>query len=161
MLDNTLLECIAKLKHCSAPEMSMFLKLLHSECTDNVVAGLCIMPPQFRADLSELFSFSDKNYVKFNCPECKSEQYVIAEVVEAGKCTQCVHEPSPGYYELDWDDSLDFDVRRVYCCEECGAKLADTITELEEVIKAANGGYVKIKEESTKTTNEELGILGK
>lgn len=161
MWDNTLLECIAKLKHCSAPEMSMFLTLLHSECVDSVAAGLHIMPRQFRSELAELFSFADKNYVSFRCPKCKTERYVVAEAVELGKCTQGIHEPSPGYYELDWDDSLDFDVRRVYCCGECGAKLADTITELEEVIKAADGGYVKIKEESTKTTNEELGILGK
>ena len=159
MCNDSMLHTIAKLKSCSDEEMSMFLALLNNECAAQVVAGLRCMPKQFRIDLTALFDFRDKNYVKFNCPTCRSEQYVIAEVVESGRCTQCVHEPYPGYYELDWGDTVDFNVRREYRCEHCEGKLADTITELQEVIAAAKDGYVTLKSE--KTTNEELGILGK
>ena len=159
MCNSSLLDTIAKLKGRSSEEMAMFLALLNSECADQVAAGLRVMPKQFRPALAELFDFRDKNYVKFNCPACRSEQYVAAEVVEAGRCTQCVHEPYPGYYELDWGDTVDFDVRREDRCEFCDRKLADTLEELQEVISAAKDGYVTFKSE--KTTNEELGILGK
>lgn len=159
MCNSSLLDTIARLKGCSSEEMSMFLALLNSECADQVVAGLQVMPKQFRTRLTELFDFGDKNYVKFNCPKCRSEQYVLAEVVESDRCTQCVHEPYPGHYELDWDDTVDFNVRREYRCDFCGGKLADTIEELQEVISAAKDGYVTFKSE--KSTNEELGILGK
>lgn len=159
MCNNALLDTIAKLKSCSAEEMSMFLALLRSEFADQVAAGLRITPKQFRTDLTELFDFGDKNYVKFKCPTCRSERYVLAEVVEAGRCAQCVHEPYPGYYEHDWGDTVDFNVRREYRCEYCDGKLADTIEELQEVISAAKDGYVTFKSE--KSTNEELGILGK
>lgn len=104
----------------------------------------------------------DPDPVTFFCPECHANQDVTAEAVEMGKCYQAVLDDGSGYFELDWVDDCCFDVRREYRCSGCGGKLADTIDELQDVIKAyRSSGSIQFKHDKNKTVNEELGILGK
>jgi transcription elongation factor Elf1 len=81
---------------------------------------------------------SDTNKIEgqeFICPHCKSITTATAELDLWGH-----HEGTiplairDGLLVLDWDNA-DLDLDLVYTCDECGEKVACSISELEEMLR--------------------------
>lgn len=77
----------------------------------------------------------EKSNAELHCPKCNEKRMVVARMEHLEYCNVNVLTDKDGRCELDWensDTSGDFE----YCCEFCGAKLAQSLDEVERKLKA-------------------------
>ena len=77
----------------------------------------------------------EKPNAELHCSKCNEKRMVVARMIHLEYCNVNVLTDKEGRCELDWDNadtSGDFE----YCCEFCGAKLADSLDEVERKLKA-------------------------
>lgn len=80
---------------------------------------------------------NERSYVELFCPRCQETRLVTANMIQLEYGHLDVVADSKGRCELDWDTadiSGDFE----YVCDECGERIAATLSEVEERLKQEN-----------------------
>lgn len=79
----------------------------------------------------------ERSYVKLFCPRCQETRLVTANMIQLEYGHLNVVVDSKGRCELDWD-TADISGAFEYVCDECGERIATTLSEVEERLKQEN-----------------------
>lgn len=95
------------------------------------------MKKKKKTESIELTESNERSYVKLFCPRCRETRLVTANMIQLEYGHLDVVADSKGRCELDWD-TADISGAFEYVCDECGERIATTLSEVEERLKQEN-----------------------